>query len=165
MALDASQSRQDRGIDVRRWDWAVHLFRALSSFDPCSELRQTGWTRPPAERDPDMVSVLQTPNGRLTSAESAALVEAYQAGATARELCQEYGISRRTVRAHIHRAGIPLRSRLTFTRAEAKELVRRYLSGETGLELGKAFGCSERAIFLELRRSGVSPRSRGRVRR
>ena len=88
----------------------------------------------------------------------------YQAGATARQLSDRYALSPRAVRAHIHRAGIPLRPNLMLTREQARELVRLYTKGWIGADLAARFNCSERTVFLQLKRDGVAPRRRGRQR-
>jgi hypothetical protein len=48
---------------------------------------------------------------RLGAASVDALVDGYLAGQTVYELAAEFGIERRTVSAHLHRRGVPMRRR------------------------------------------------------
>lgn len=48
---------------------------------------------------------------RLDAASVDALVDNYLAGQTVHELAAEFGIERRTVSAHLHRRGVPMRRR------------------------------------------------------
>lgn len=48
---------------------------------------------------------------RLNAASVDALVDGYLGGQTVYELAAEFGIERRTVSAHLHRRGIPMRRR------------------------------------------------------
>ena len=48
---------------------------------------------------------------RLDAASVNALVDGYLAGQTVYELAAEFGIERRTVSAHLHRRGVPMRRR------------------------------------------------------
>ena len=48
---------------------------------------------------------------RLDAASVDALVDGYLAGQTVYQLATEFGIERRTVSAHIHRRGVPMRRR------------------------------------------------------
>lgn len=48
---------------------------------------------------------------RLEAASVDALVDGYVAGQTVYELAAEFGIERRTVSAHLHRRGVPMRLR------------------------------------------------------
>jgi DNA-directed RNA polymerase specialized sigma24 family protein len=48
---------------------------------------------------------------RLDPASIDALVDGYLAGQTVYELAAEFGIERRTVSAHLHRRGVPMRRR------------------------------------------------------
>ncbi|MBD8053584.1 helix-turn-helix domain-containing protein [Rhodococcus ruber] len=48
---------------------------------------------------------------RLDAASIDALVDGYLAGETVYELAAEFGIERRTVSAHLHRRGVPMRRR------------------------------------------------------
>ncbi|WP_460834503.1 helix-turn-helix domain-containing protein [Nocardioides hungaricus] len=48
---------------------------------------------------------------RLDAASIDALVDGYLAGQTVYELAAEFGIERRTVSAHLHRRGVPMRRR------------------------------------------------------
>lgn len=51
---------------------------------------------------------------RLDAASVDALVDGYLAGQTVYELAAEFGIERRTVSAHLHRRGVPMRRRGLF---------------------------------------------------
>jgi DNA-binding CsgD family transcriptional regulator len=48
---------------------------------------------------------------RLDAASVDALVDGYLSGQTVYELAAEFGIERRTVSAHLHRRGVPMRRR------------------------------------------------------
>jgi len=48
---------------------------------------------------------------RLDAASVDSLVDGYLAGQTVYELAAEFGIERRTVSAHLHRRGVPMRRR------------------------------------------------------
>jgi hypothetical protein len=78
---------------------------------------------------------------------------------------EQYILSARAVRAHIHRAGVSLRPKTMFSRVRATELVRLYTEGWIGAELAAEFACSERTVFLELKRAGAVTRPGGRRRR
>jgi hypothetical protein len=62
---------------------------------------------------------------RLDAASVDALVDGYLSGQTVYELAAEFGIERRTVSAHLHRRGVPMRRRgLSLTQKDEAFVLR-----------------------------------------
>jgi len=128
---------------------AVRAYRRLDLADPRPN-------RPP--RAPLKRFVWLTPD------QAATVVERYQAGATVYELGRQFGISRKTVSAHLQRAGIPTRYRLLDGQAVA-QATRLYLDGWSLARIASHFNVSPSTVHTALRQAGVPMRdSHGRVR-
>jgi hypothetical protein len=89
------------------------------------------------------------------------LVEAFQAGASVRELAGRFGVHRDTVGRHLEARGMNTRRLLLAPEAiqEARNL---YRSGATLEELAAKYGVSDTTIRTHLLRSGVTMRPGGR---
>jgi DNA-binding CsgD family transcriptional regulator len=81
-----------------------------------------------------------------------ALVSLYQAGATVNELGRHFGISRKTVSAHLQRAGVPRRYRLLDADAVA-EASRLYQAGLSLARIAGHFKVSVGTVQTALRQS------------
>jgi lambda repressor-like predicted transcriptional regulator len=105
-------------------------------------------------------------NRKLTPGEVADLVVRYEAGASIRSLGTTFGLHEQTVRAHLRRQGVAVRSVRAFTEAQEAEVVRQYLEEVWSLaELAAKFGVSESAVRNALVRQGVERRAQARRKR
>ena len=91
---------------------------------------------------------------RLGEADLDALVAAYEAGATGRQLATQFGLARSTVILLLKQRGIVVRHpRLTSD--EIAEIVRWFQSGVTQAEIGRRIGRDKGHVWHVLRRQGV----------
>jgi len=88
-----------------------------------------------------------------------ALVAGYQSGRTMKELAAEFGINRRTVPAHLRRAGVPIR-RGGLDHDQVADAVNLYEAGWSSGRLAEKFDVSADSVLKSLRRAGVSIRPR-----
>ena len=105
------------------------------------------------------------PPRRLLVGDEAALVGAYEAGATVEELAERHGCSVTTVRAVLAGEGVELRSRGPRSPLEGREaeVAAAYEAGGTVRELAERFGANQRTIRKVLATSGVAMRRPGRT--
>ena len=96
---------------------------------------------------------------RLKPAEVAALVTAYMAGTSMRNLAAEFGIERRTVSAHLRRAQVPIR-RGGLDPNRAVEAARLYAEGWSCGRLADRFEVSPNSVLRTLRAANVAIRPR-----
>lgn len=102
-------------------------------------------------------------NRKLSPAEVAQLVDAYQAGTSQVELARWFDFHEQTVRAHLGRQGVSLRPLRALTEAQEVEVVRLYVEETWSLaELAGRFGVGQTAVRGVLVRRGVERRARKR---
>jgi lambda repressor-like predicted transcriptional regulator len=102
-------------------------------------------------------------NRKLSPSEVAELVDAYEAGASQRELTRRFDLHEQTVRAHLRRQGVKLRPLRALTEAQEVEVVGLYVEKVWSLaELAGKFAVSQTAIRNVLVRRGVGMRAQAR---
>ena len=89
------------------------------------------------------------------------LVAAYSAGATAKDLAAEYGIHRRTVAAHLTRAGALRRRQGLVAPAKVREAAELYEQGWSTARLAARYRVSQHSVTVALRQAGVTIRPPG----
>lgn len=110
-------------------------------------------------RRDDVRLELRCAQHRLSPGEIDALVAAYQAGRSLAVLGREFRLHKRTVHAHLVRAGVDLRPRQVLTREQVGEVIELYQSGATLKQLGPQFGVANASIRNYLLRAGVELRA------
>ena len=90
----------------------------------------------------------------LRAADVAALVDAYESGATIYELATRFKIHRMTVSQHLHRQGVTLR-RCGLTDEQCAHAVRLYREGNSLARVGGRLGFDAETIRQALRAHGV----------
>lgn len=88
------------------------------------------------------------------------LIERYQAGATARELADEIGVSSQVILRNLKRAGVQTRRPGNQRHVVPDEIIQRYVAGESALDLSRDSGLHEAIIRRELRERGIPIRPR-----
>jgi DNA-binding CsgD family transcriptional regulator len=157
--------------------YMVHLRELLSSLSPIllrtidalsqqstprsimtapAMLVQTGLT--PA-RHKDVRLELRHAQHRLTPVEIDALVATYKAGRSLAALGREFKLHKRTVHAHLVRAGVDLRPQQVLTPEQVGEVIGLYRSGATLKQLGPRFGVANASIRNYLIRAGIQLRA------
>jgi DNA-binding CsgD family transcriptional regulator len=91
---------------------------------------------------------------RLNGEAIGQLVDAYQAGVTAKELGERYGIAKSTVLVLLRQAGISVRHP-RFTPGEVIRAVELYRARESQTEIAQLLGLNPSAVWHILRRAGV----------
>lgn len=115
--------------------------------------------------DPATVRLQAKENRKLSPAEVSELVEAYKAGTSQAELSRRFGLHEQTVRAHLRRQGVSVRSQRVLTESQEAEVVRLYVEEVwTFAELAGKFGVGEGAVRGVLVRRGMKRRSQARRR-
>lgn len=95
----------------------------------------------------------------LKPAQVQELVEAYQAGATLRELSARFGLHERTVSAHLERHGVERRvSRPKLSCADIERAAELYRSGLSWAAVAEQFDVDPKPIGRWLKRAGVPMR-------
>ncbi|MCA1676100.1 MAG: helix-turn-helix domain-containing protein [Actinobacteria bacterium] len=90
--------------------------------------------------DAGVVRLRVKENRKLSPAEVAELVAAYEAGASQRELARRFGLHEQTVRAHLRRHGVKIRPQRKLTEEQEGEVVRLYVEETwTFAELAERF--------------------------
>lgn len=113
--------------------------------------------------DPGAVRLRVKENRKLSPAEVVELVDAYETGASQRELTRRFGLHEQTVRAHLRRQGVNLRPQRVLTDVQEAEAVRLYAEDMWTLaELAARFEVGQTAIRNVLVRRGVGRRERKR---
>jgi DNA-binding CsgD family transcriptional regulator len=87
------------------------------------------------------------------------VIAGYRSGRTMKELATEFGIDRRTVSAHLRRAGIAARRR-GLDQEQIIEAARLYGAGWSSGRLAESFDVSADTVLKVLRRAGVAIRPR-----
>ena len=106
------------------------------------------------------VRALHQPNRKLKPAEVEELVRCYEAGASMSVLAKDLDMHFQTVRAHLRRHGVTLRSEQPAVSAEAiDEAVALYAQGWSTYRLGERYEVDRSTVGKALRRAGVALRS------
>jgi hypothetical protein len=95
--------------------------------------------------DPSNVRLAVKENRKLSPDEVVELVRQYEAGATIQSLGVSFGLHTQTVRAHLRRKGVTLRSMRALTDEQEVEVMRLYVE-ECGrwMSWGQSFGWTRR---------------------
>lgn len=112
------------------------------------------------------VTSLRQHQRRLQAGEILELVAAYMAGATVRDLTQQFGIHRTTVLEHLKRNGVSRRPhQRKLTELDVQAAVRLYRAGWSTTRLGRRFRVDAETVRRELHRAGMTLQpARGRER-
>jgi uncharacterized protein (DUF433 family) len=94
---------------------------------------------------------------RLTDAEVARLITAYQAGTKISQLAVDFGINRNTVSSILRSSGIELRRR-GLPAGSVAEVAALYLAGWSLTGIGDHFGCTAETVRQALHQAGVHRR-------
>lgn len=130
---------------------AVHLSGLLSSLDLTDLLSNP--TR--GERRRTTESTVR-PNVRLRPEQARAVVQAYLDGRQLKDIAAEFGIHEQTVKAHVRRAGVPLRPVRVLTDDQVREASHLYLAERWSIiRLSNHLGCAEATIRSELTKAGL----------
>ena len=110
----------------------------------------------------------------LTAAEVEVATVSYLAGASLKEIAEEFGCTAPTVGNHLKRAGVRIRRSHEYKRSSAThatgrhvpmpnecEIADLYLAGESSAAIANRFGVSDEHVLKVLRAAGVSIRSVG----
>ncbi len=95
---------------------------------------------------------------RLTAEQVDQLLSEYRAGASMKDLADQWRLHRSTVAAHLGRAGVALRRR-GVPDARLGEAVRLYGEGWSCQRLAERYGCDDETVRQALKRAGVSLRA------
>lgn len=96
---------------------------------------------------------------RLKDEQEAKLCRAYEAGATRKQLADDFGIATKTVTAILKRRGVKSRWR-KLTEADVDEAVRLYGQGLSLERVGERLGVNAGTVHYQLKKRGVQMRSR-----
>lgn len=94
----------------------------------------------------------------LTQQEVATLVEAYEAGASMRELARTFELHRVTVAEHLKREGVAARTVTTMTPELTERAARLYESGLSLRGVAEQIGANVSTVLNAFRRAGVKRR-------
>lgn len=101
---------------------------------------------------------------RFTAAQTRAVVEAYEAGATMASLAKQYGVKRETISKLLRREGVSIRERRVISEAENDQAVRLYAQGLSSARIADQLHYDQATIYRALKKRGVvmrSPNDRG----
>jgi lambda repressor-like predicted transcriptional regulator len=101
---------------------------------------------------------LTRPNHKLRADDIDAVVAAYQAGASIKELGRQYELHEQTVRAQLLRRGVALRPWRALTDEQAVNIVASYQAGASLRELARQHGVAANSIRNCLVRAEVALR-------
>jgi len=94
-------------------------------------------------------------------------VQAYQAGASIRQLTTRFGVHKETARAHLERAGVERRpgNSTTLTAEDERVMCELYQDGWSLRRLGEHFHVTDNTVLRVLRQHQVVTRPPGRPRK
>lgn len=95
---------------------------------------------------------------RLTAEQVDQLLDEYRAGASMKDLANQWRLHRTTVAAHLRRAGVAPRRR-GVPAARLLEAVRLYGQGWSCKRLAERYGCDDETVRQALKRADVSLRA------
>lgn len=98
------------------------------------------------------------PQRRLSESEVDLLVSVYEAGKTAPEVAELFGIHRQTVARLLASRGVATRSRGRIDAKLLAELTWHYERGRSTVELGRQYGLAASSVGKALKKSGVKLR-------
>ena len=142
----------------------MHLREFLSSALPL--LRELLAARAKLEgdrrgREGSANAQISQPNHKLTPIEIQNLVVAYQAGTDLSALSEQFALHRQTVRAHLKRQGIELRSDSpAMSEQQINYAVRLYDSGQPIAKVAQQLSKPESTVRRALHQRGVKMRPR-----
>jgi transposase-like protein len=93
---------------------------------------------------------------RLSAAQTAQVVQQYQAGDDTRVVAERWGISRKTVAEHLRRAGVTPRRR-GLSPEQVQAAIELYGAGWSLARIGHRFGC-DRGVVLRALERGTAAR-------
>ncbi len=96
---------------------------------------------------------------RLGSSSVAALLRAYEAGATTTQLAEQCGVSATAVKDLLHRHGVSVRRPVGRPRGKVDEAIRLYKAGWLLREIARKFDVSQEDVRRKLRARGAVMRS------
>ncbi|TFV62053.1 hypothetical protein E4P41_08620 [Geodermatophilus sp. DF01-2] len=142
----------------------VHLRGSLSSslplFRQLAEARAQLETSTSGRQRPSKAKITQ-PNRKLTPAEVDQLVTAYLGGADLKALGEQFGMHRQTVRAHLRRRDIELRSdSAALSEVQIDVAVRLYAEGLSTAKIGQRLGTNASTVQRGLKGRGVRLRAK-----
>ncbi len=114
---------------------------------------------------PTTTKELPTPlaHHRLTAEDADELAQAYQDGATLKDLTRRFSIAQTTVLAHLDRQGVARRQPVGLSPKDVKEATRLYASGSNLKQVGRKLGFDPKTVRKYLTDAGVIIRpGRGR---
>lgn len=136
------------------------LSSALPLFRRIVEARARLETGHPGSQRPSTAKITR-PNRKLTPAEVDALAIAYLAGTDLRTLGKQFRLHRQTVRAHLRRRGVALRSDSpALSEPEINKAVELYADGLSTAKIASRFGVSAGTVQRALKARGAAVRSR-----
>ena len=94
---------------------------------------------------------------RLTAEQVDQLLSEYRAGASMKDLADQWRLHRTTVAGHLRQAGVALR-RQGLSDAQLSEAVRLYGEGWSCQRLADRYNCDDETVRTYLRRAGVRMR-------
>lgn len=97
---------------------------------------------------------------RLGTEKVSAIAAAYKAGATARSIASEYGVSQTALVQLLCDAGVPIR-RQPLTEEQLARIVGLYKQGASTYEIERATGIPKSTVGRALNEAGVQMRPRG----
>ena len=134
--------------------WGINLVRVLGQY--CNRPEATAHTlnlvTQAKSEHVKRTYVFREAAQRLTSIEVDRLVDRYDKIKNMREVAREFRISRTTVREHLRKRGIRVRSSMPMTekqRIKAKEM---YAAGQPSTLIGKKLGFSHHTILRAVRK-------------
>lgn len=113
------------------------------------------WAR--AERPVVATQPQRQAQTRLTDAEVAQLITAYQADAKINQLATDFGINRNTVSSILRSSGVQLRRR-GLSADDVAQVDALYLSGWSLAHIANQLGCTAETVRQALHRTGVQRR-------
>jgi transposase-like protein len=96
---------------------------------------------------------------RFSAEQIAAIVQAYEAGATMASLAGQHDVKRQSIAALLKREGTSIRPRKIFSPAQIDEAVTLYGTGHSAATIADRFGFDTATIWRALRKRGVQTRS------
>jgi hypothetical protein len=92
---------------------------------------------------------------RFSSAQTIAVIEAYEGGASMAELARMYGVRRVSISALLRREGVSIRVRRVMSQGEVDRAVQLYVGGLSLQKIGDQLGWDHKTIYGQLRKRGV----------
>jgi transposase-like protein len=144
---DRTKTRHKAGhFVVLRGQSSKHLVDLAAAFE------STLISAPPQQREPP------ARHFRFTHDQRAAVVDAYEAGASMADLAREYGVDRVSISQLLRKAGATIRQRRVISAAEVDRAVQLYESGLSLQTIGDRLGWDQKTIYRHLKVREVAMR-------